>query len=59
MDAVRRWLNRGWLQSFKASGKDIIPKCYLLDFAVDYGYHIAIKSDKHKKFLDAFFRQKN
>ena len=25
----------------------------------DYGYHITKKSDKHKKLLDAFFRQKN
>jgi hypothetical protein len=59
MDAVRRWLNRGWLQSLKANGKDYIPKCYLLDFVCAYGYHIAIKSDKHKKLLDAFFRQKD
>ena len=59
MDAVRRWLNRGWLQSFKAGGRDIIPKCYLLDFAVDYGYRITKKSPKHKALLDAFFRQKD
>ena len=59
MDAVRRWLNRGWLQSFKASGRDIIPKCYLLDCAVDYGYRITKKSPKHKALLTAFFRQKD
>ena len=59
MDAVRRWLNRGWLKSLKANGKDIIPRSWLIDFAVDYGYHIAKKSDKHKKLLDAFFRQKD
>ena len=59
MDAVRRWLNRGWLKSLKANGKDYIPKPWLIDFAEGYGYHIAQKSDKYKKLLDAFFRQKN
>lgn len=59
MDAVRRWLNRGWLKSLKANGKDIIPKCYLLDFAVDYCYRITKKSPKHKALLTAFFRQKD
>ena len=58
MDAVRRWLNRGWLQSLKAGGKDYIPKPWLLDFAVDYGYSITKKSSTHKALLDAFFRQK-
>ena len=56
-EAVRRWINRGWLRITKAHNAELVPREWLIDFTCDYAYTITNMSDKHLKLMQKFFKQ--
>lgn len=56
-DSIRRWLNRKWLKSIFAHGKEIIAIEWLIDFMCAHGFEITKKSQIHTDLLDNYFTQ--
>lgn len=54
-NSIRRWINRKWLKSIFAHGKEIIAVEWLIDFMCAHGFEIAKKSQKHMDLLDKYF----
>ena len=56
-NSIRRWINRKWLKSIFAHGKEIIAVEWLIDFMCTHGFEIAKKSEIHTDLLDKYFIQ--
>lgn len=56
--AINNWCKQGLLQHFKITGKNMIPKTYLVDFFCStYSRTIARKSEWHKNTLTAYLNR--
>lgn len=54
-DSVRRWINRSWLKSVHAHGREIIAREWLIDFMCGHGFGIVKKSERHTDLLRRYF----